>query len=139
MKLNLINKFDDQDYTDIIEKVLKKAFNIQGVKNNFSINVILVDNLTIKEYNSKYRKKDVETDVLTFADGTMSNLGDVIISLDKVKEQSIEYEHSFNRELAFLTLHGFLHTLGFDHLTKETEEEMNQIQNNILNKAKIYR
>lgn len=139
MNLNLINKYDDKDYAIEIEKVLKKAFNIQEVKSNFSINVILVDNSTIKEYNNKYRNKDVETDVLTFPDGTMSNLGDVIISLDKVKEQAAEYQHSFERELAFLCVHGFLHTLGFDHLTKETEEEMNQIQNNILNKAKIYR
>lgn len=139
MKINLINKYDEKNYGDLLEKVLKKAWVNQQLKNNDSINIILVDNNTIKDYNNNYRNIDKPTDVLTFLDGTFNNLGDVIISLDKVKEQSIQYEHSFERELAFLTVHGLLHTLGYDHQTEDTDKEMVELQNQILNKAKLYR
>ncbi|MFK5884087.1 MAG: rRNA maturation RNase YbeY [Candidatus Izemoplasma sp.] len=139
MKLNLINKYDQENYQDILEKVYKKAWVIQELKNNDSINVILVDNNAIKDYNKNYRNIDKATDVLTFPDGTFGNLGDVIISMDKVKEQATEYEHSFNRELAFLAVHGLLHTIGYDHQTDDEDKEMTDIQNHILNKAKLYR
>ncbi len=107
--------------------------------NDKSINIILIDNKEIQEMNKQYRSKDYATDVLTFPDGYLNNLGDIFISIDKCTEQSIEYEHSFERELGFLTVHGYLHTLGYDHQTKDEEEEMTKLQENIMKKAKLYR
>ena len=64
-------------------------------------------------------------------------LGDIYISLDKARSQAEEYGHSFKREICFLAVHGFLHLLGYDHMTKEDEEEMFSLQELILNEANI--
>ena len=100
---------------------------------------MLISNNQIQEMNKQYRNKDYPTDVLTFPNGENNQLGDVVISLEKCEEQRIEYGHSFDRELGFLVVHGLLHTLGYDHQSKEQEEEMISIQEKILRKAKLYR
>jgi len=138
MKINLVNNFNTDDYSIVINKVAKTCTNVLSLSAK-SINIILVDNLAIQELNKKYRNKDAATDVLTFPDGYLNNLGDVFISVDKCTEQALELEHSFNRELGFLTVHGILHSLGYDHLTDEDEKEMNELQDKILNKAKLFR
>ena len=138
MKINIINSFDEKDYSDVINKVLNKAGNITEQQKT-QINIILVSDEKIQEMNKQYRHKDYVTDVLTFPDGYLNNLGDVFISIPKCITQSEELGHSFNRELGFLTVHGFLHTLGYDHQTKEEEEIMVSLQENILNKTKLYR
>ena len=104
-------------------------------------NIIFVDNNYIHELNKNYRNVDRPTDVISFAleDGGMVNaseyrmLGDIYISIDKAKEQAIEYGHSFLRELSFLSVHGLLHLLGYDHMTKEDEKVMFGLQEEILN------
>jgi len=138
MKINLVNNFNTDDYSIVINKVAKTCTNVLSLSAK-SINIILVDNLAIQELNKKYRNKDAATDVLTFPDGYLNNLGDVFISVDKCTEQALELGHSFNRELGFLTVHGILHSLGYDHLTDEDEKEMNELQDKILNKAKLFR
>lgn len=138
MKINIINYFNQTDYTDVIKHVLtvgEKALQLEKKE----INIILVDNLQIKELNRQYRNKDYATDVLTFPDGYYNNLGDVFISIEKCDEQAKDYGHSFERELGFLTIHGFLHTLGYDHIEKEDEEVMIPLQEKILHKAKLFR
>ncbi|PAT02360.1 rRNA maturation RNase YbeY [Candidatus Izimaplasma bacterium ZiA1] len=139
MKIHLINNYDNKNYDLIIKPVIDLASQIHSVQNDFEINIVLVDNQTIKKYNKEFRNKDYATDVLTFPNGEFKNLGDLIISIDKVEEQSIEYNHSFNRELSFLVVHGFLHSIGYDHQTKEEENEMIELQNEVLNKLKINR
>ncbi len=138
MKINIVNSFNNEDYSSVIDKVITKTVNHLKV-NNKAINVILVDNDEIKRLNSSYRHKDYVTDVLTFPDGNLGNLGDIFISVPKCEEQSNELGHSFNRELGFLVVHGLLHALGYDHQTKNEEELMNTLQNEILNLAKLYR
>lgn len=138
MKINIVNSFNDIDYSETIEKVLNKAGNLTNNQNK-AINIILVDNDEIKRLNNLYRSKDSITDVLTFPDGYLNNLGDVFISIPKCEMQSEELGHSFERELGFLCAHGFLHTLGYDHQTSEEEDEMTKLQENILNKVKLYR
>src|SRR5690625_32647 len=95
----------------------------------------------IKELNNAYRGINDATDVLSFPlieDFTIEfsdyvyPIGDVVISIDKVNEQSLNYNHSFERELAFLTVHSLLHLLGYTHETNETEKEMFSRQNFIL-------
>lgn len=109
-------------------------------------NVIIVDNNYIHKLNKEYRNIDRETDVITFAledDKTFNPdiriLGDVYISIDRVHSQSEEYGHSFIRELCFLAVHGMLHLLGYDHMTKEDEVVMFKLQEEILDEMGIKR
>ena len=122
-----------------LKKLVKYALKYMNLK-NVSFSVIFVDNNKIQELNRDYRNIDRVTDVITFrlADyeevmcGKINILGDVYISLDKAKEQSIEYGHSYLRELSFLLIHGFLHLLGYDHMNEEDEKEMFSLQEEIL-------
>ena len=108
---------------------------------NVEFNIIFVDNVKIHELNFTYRHIDRPTDVITFAledhkDVVIPEhrlLGDIYISIDKAKEQAKEYGHSLKREIFFLSLHGFLHLLGYDHIKKEEEIKMFQRQELILN------
>lgn len=102
------------------------------------VSVTLVDKQQIQELNSTYRGVDSPTDVLSFAfldgeedwlpegaeEGILQPLGDIVISMPHVLEQAAAYGHSIQRELGFLTVHGFLHLLGYDHQTPEEEQEM---------------
>ena len=138
MKINIRNYFNTESYEETINQVLHKAANLMHTNNN-SVNIILVGNEQIQELNKRYRKKDYVTDVLTFNDGMLNHLGDIFICIPKMIEQSKEYNHSEQRELGFLVVHGFLHTLGYDHQTKEQDEEMTSLQEKILKSAKLYR
>ena len=138
MKINTVNYFNTTDYSTVIETVLQHGANVLELK-DVSINIILVDNNEITRLNKQYRDKDYATDVLTFPDGVLHHLGDVFISLDKCQTQAIDFGHSFDRELGFLAVHGFLHTLGYDHHTPDEETIMVELQERILRKAKLYR
>ena len=127
-----------------VEIVLNKAIEIEKV-GQVSFNVIIVDNDYIWKLNKEYRKIDRPTDVITFALEDHEDikyedfrlLGDIYISLDKAKEQAIEYGHSFKREICFLAVHGFLHLLGYDHMNLEDEKVMFSKQELILNETGI--
>ena len=138
LKTNIQNYFNTEDYSELIENISKHASNLFQLSNE-SINVVFVSNKKIQELNNTYRNKDYATDVLTFPNGENHQLGDIIISIEKCQEQANEYNHSFNRELGFLFVHGLLHTLGYDHQTKEEEDEMTSLQERVLQKAKLYR
>lgn len=109
---------------------------------NVIFNIIVVDKDTIHSINKQYRGIDRETDVISFAleddkivkePDCIRVLGDIYICLDKVKEQSVEYCHSFKREFTFLAVHGLLHLLGYDHMKKEEEKVMFAKQEEVLN------
>ena len=133
---------------DIILDLMNYACSVKNI-DNVMFNIIIVDNDEIHKINKKYRNIDRPTDVITFAledDDTFKLdidtriLGDIYISIDKCISQSIEYGHSFKRELAFLAVHGFLHLLGYDHTLGEKEEkEMFDLQELILDGFKIKR
>lgn len=115
---------------------------------NVIFNIIIIDNPTIHKINKEYRDKDAPTDVISFAledDKTVIEpdgvriLGDIYISIDKVREQALEYGHSFKRELSFLAVHGLLHLLGYDHMEKSDEEVMFKKQEEVLNYYEIYK
>ena len=117
----------------VLKPLLEYARKVEGLDDTeLEFSVIIVDNKRIHEINKLYRNIDRPTDVISFAledykDVEFDNyrpLGDIYISIDKVKEQANEYGHSELRELAFLTVHGFLHLLGYDHMKKEDEEIM---------------
>jgi probable rRNA maturation factor len=141
LKINFVNQYDDsKEYKKIITKILRVAAKHLKLKGKNVINVILVNDEEIKRLNGQYRQIDKVTDVLSFEnDDYTDELGDVFISIDKAKSQAEEYQHSFSRELAFLTVHGFLHCLGYDHLVSDDEKEMFGIQDEILNKSQFRR
>lgn len=110
------------------------------MKEKTIINIILVDNEEIKRLNKTYRNIDNVTDVLSFEnDYDILEIGDVFISVPKTIQQAEEFEHSFDRELAFLSLHGFLHCLGYDHINELDEKEMFDLQDKILVNTKYKR
>ncbi len=103
------------------------------------ISLLLTDNETIHEINRTYRNKDSATDVISFAynedeenDGFYEVLGDIIISLERVNEQSFEYGHSYEREFYYVLTHGILHLLGYDHIEEADKEEMRKKEEEIL-------
>ncbi len=129
----------DKDYS-YLDDVIKRTLKHEKVKNaNFSI--VFVDNDKIQSINKEYRGIDKVTDVISFAFEDNSKvvynnvrfLGEIYICIPRMIEQSIMYGHSETRELAFLTVHGLLHLLGYDHQTKEDEKKMFELQEVILN------
>jgi probable rRNA maturation factor len=134
-----------EEQQQALEALLHHAAKIEGVEGEAEMSVTFVDNERIQELNREHRQKDQPTDVLSFAMEEMGEgeieivgmvgprlLGDIIISIPRTKEQAEEYGHSFMRELGFLTVHGFLHLLGYDHMTEEEEKEMFTKQKEIL-------
>ncbi len=104
------------------------------------VSVILVKSKKIHEINKLYRNIDKSTDVITFAaqegdsfaEEELLELGDVFINVDAVEQQAKEYDHSIQREIGFLFVHGVLHTLGYDHQNEEEEEIMFELQRKLL-------
>ncbi|MDR4925539.1 MULTISPECIES: rRNA maturation RNase YbeY [Bacillales] len=129
----------------LVESILQFAARKENIEKDTELSVTFVDNDRIREINKEYRHKDSATDVISFALEEMGEdeveivgaemprmLGDIIISIERTKEQAEEYGHSFDRELGFLALHGFLHLLGFDHMNEEDEKVMFTKQKEIL-------
>lgn len=114
---------------------------------NVLFSIIIIDNKRIQELNKNYRNKDSVTDVISFAledDDTFISLderilGDIYISIDKAREQADNYGHSLLRELSFLSIHGLLHLLGYDHMVEEEEKVMFGLQELILSEYGITR
>ncbi len=144
----------NKDYEDLINKVVDECFKTEGLdKLKLYISITLTVPEVIKEANKKYRNIDKATDVLSFPmfekeeiETLIKNnydvedvLGDLIISIPKVKEQAIEYGHSFERELAYMVVHGFYHLMGYDHMEENDKKEMRQKEDGVLNKLGITR
>ncbi|MDW2875655.1 MULTISPECIES: rRNA maturation RNase YbeY [Bacillaceae] len=135
-----------------VEKLLNFAAEKENVEAGSELSVTFVTNDRIQEINREYRDKDKPTDVISFAmeelgegeteiagEGIPRVLGDIIISIQRTEEQAGEYGHSFERELGFLAVHGFLHLLGYDHETDEEEREMFGRQKDILDEYGLTR
>ncbi len=122
-----------------LPKLLEYALSYLHLQ-NVLFNIIFVTREEIHRINKEYRGVDRETDVISFAledDDTFVKtevrvLGDIYICYEKAKEQAVSYGHSLQREVSFLTIHGLLHLLGYDHMTKEDEEKMFGLQELIL-------
>ena len=143
---NLTN-YDLNSEIKLVKRVLKYALKKENIK-NASFSVIIVDDSYIHKINKEYRNIDRPTDVISFAlmdndscntDDGILRLGDIYISIDKVKSQAKEYNHSEEREISFLAVHGLLHLLGYDHMNKKDEKIMFEKQELILNEQGITR
>lgn len=130
---------------ELVTKLLEFAAIQEKVTEGSEVSVTFVNNERIHEINKEYRQKDAPTDVISFAMEEMGEgeieiigedvpavLGDIIISIDRTKEQAEEYGHSYERELGFLAIHGFLHLLGYDHMNEEDEKVMFSRQRELL-------
>ena len=154
-EITYLNIKEDSTYEKTVEKVINKCFEEEGLLDSkLIITITFTTPEEIKKINKKYRKIDRATDVLSFPmfekeelEEKIKNkdflyedvLGDIIISIDKVKEQAKEYGHSFERELSYMLVHGFYHLMGYDHIEEEDKKIMRPKEEKILNILKITR
>lgn len=131
---------------ELIKKLIKTILGQEGLNEEVEVYILLTDNDEIKKINMKYRNLDKPTDVLSFPMyehdelnklkkikvKSQMILGDIIVSMEKVVEQSVEYGHSKERELLYLITHGMLHLLGYDHMKKTEEKIMRKKEEKIL-------
>ena len=142
-------------YEETIKKVLEQCFKEEKIENSkLSITITLTNPDNIQKINKEYRNIDKPTDVLSFPMFEKQELGekiknedfehedilgDIIISIQKVQEQAKEYEHSFERELSYMVVHGFYHLMGYDHIKEKDKKQMRPKEEKILNDLKIQR
>ena len=153
-EVNFMELDEKTEYIELIEKVIGQAFFEEKIETiNLYINIILTNPEHIRNINKKYRNIDKETDVLSFPmfekeeieemkkNGNDINepLGDIIISIERVKQQAGEYGHSFERELAYMLIHGFYHLMGYDHMNDEDKKQMREKEEKVLNNLNINR
>ena len=146
---------ENSKYEDIINLVIEKCFKVERLeKLNLYISITLTTPEHIRKINNEFRQIDKETDVLSFPmfekdeldemvekqDNLVpETIGDIIISVQRVEEQAKEYGHSFERELAYMVVHGFYHLMGYDHMVEEDKVVMREKEENVLNILNIVR
>ena len=146
---------ENKDNEAIINQVVNKCFSVEKIeKLNLYLSVTLTTPNEIRKINNEFRNIDKETDVLSFPmfekneieemvvsgkNEIVEALGDIVISVDRVKEQAVEYGHSFERELAYMVVHGFYHVMGYDHIVEEDKVVMRAKEENVLNLLNIVR
>lgn len=137
---------EDLATQNLMQRVMEQVLREEGIEMEVMVGVTFVDPERIREINRDFRKIDRVTDVLSFpmidgmlADATPASLlgcvdpesgalelGDLVICVDRAKEQAEEYGHSVRRELGYLSAHGMLHLLGYDHEEEEERAEMRE-------------
>lgn len=151
-------------YEELLQKVVAEALRYEQCPYECEVNITLTDNQGIRVMNQEFRGLDIPTDVLSFPmvdyeiagdfshlNSTEANnmyfnleskellLGDIVISVERAKEQAKEYGHSLEREIAFLTAHSMLHLMGYDHMEDDEREIMEKKQEEILQELGITR
>lgn len=145
----------NKKYEEIIKRVCDQC--TSEYEANLEVGICVTGNERIREINKRFRNIDLATDVLSFplleaVDGKLNwdekdidrktgsvLIGDIVISIEKAEQQAAELGHELERELAFLTCHGMLHLLGYDHETEQDEKRMMQKQKQILDELGFIR
>ncbi len=141
------------EFCELLESVTRFSGKKMLGHSDFEVTVTLTDGETIRQINNEHRGIDNETDVLSFPlwdvrkgeepfenpDTGCIMLGDIVISLPRLKEQAEEYGHSQKREAAYLLIHGMLHLLGYDHMEEDEKKEMRLKEEELLRELKITR
>ncbi len=136
---------EEKKYEEIIDKVFEACFKEEDLYDyKMYISIILTDEEGIHKINKEYRNIDRPTDVLSFpmfepdeideAKTREEVLGDIIVCIPIVKKQAIEYEHSIDREFAYMLVHGFYHLMGYDHMVEEDKVKMRAKEEIVLSK-----
>ena len=148
-EINYLDIEQNIEYEKLLNTVLETCFSEEKLKSKkLYVNVLLTNPENIRKINKEHRNIDKETDVLSFPmfeKGEIEDiknqnediLGDIVISIEKVKKQAEEYNHSFERELAYMVVHGFYHLMGYDHIEENDKRIMRQKEENILQKLNI--
>ena len=142
MQLNIITENIQDKITvtdelaDLVHRAIAQTLRSEDIDFDCEVSLTYTDNEGIRELNREHRNKDAVTDVLSFPmfdpdteeiyalDGAPAELGDIVISLERAKQQADEFGHSFERETAFLCVHSVLHLLGYDHERSEEEDTL---------------
>ena len=146
---------ENKEYEEVIKKVIEQCYKEENLENSkLFITITLTNPENIQKINKEYRNIDKPTDVLSFpmfkkkeldkkiADNDFEYediLGDIIISIERVKEQAEEYGHNFERELSYMVVHGFYHLMGYDHIKEEDKNIMRPKEEKILKTLNIER
>lgn len=154
-QLEYLDLESNDKYKEIIKRVIEQCFKEEKIeKSKLYISITLTNPEHIHEINKQYRNVDRATDVLSFPmfekneiDEKIKNndfehedvLGDIVISIEKVEEQAKEYGHSFEREFAYMLVHGFYHLMGYDHIEDDDKVIMRKKEEIVLNKLGITR
>ncbi len=153
-EIEYLNVEPNDMYSELTEKVVKKCFETENLLDkNIYVSIIYTTPVDIQAYNKEYRNIDKATDVLSFPMFEKEEakklkqeksivtevLGDIIVNLSQVKMQADEYGHSFERELAYMLVHGFYHLMGYDHIQEEDKKEMREKEENVLSELNINR
>ena len=156
-----LNTAQTKTFHKLVNKLLKTTLKMANVgTTKVSVDISFVDEQEIQRLNSEFRKKDKVTDVLSFPTMTLTpfeklrikehledynpqskclHLGDIIICEAVAQEHAKEYGHSYERELFYLIVHGYLHLLGFDHIKEQDKIAMRGLEEQILTKYHIIR
>lgn len=136
----------EEKIVELIDRVADQTLEHLDKGKNFEISISFVTNEEIRELNKTYLGNDHITDVLSFpmedefgSQYDNAVLGDVVISIDKIKEQAEEFSHSFERELAYLFVHSLLHLFGYDHIEEQDKVSMRNEEKSIMDKLKLYK
>ncbi len=145
-KVKEYNKFLEE-YKNKIEKIVIRAFELNGISlNNIYIGIGIVKKETIHDMNKEHRNVDRETDVLSFPmyekeelnklnkipENEEISIGDIVLCMDVIEKQAVEYETGFNREMLYMITHGICHLLGYDHIIEEEKNDMRKMEEMIL-------
>jgi len=145
-KLKEYNEFLNK-YSGKIEKIINEALEINQISaSNIYLGIGVVTKLTIHNINKEYRNVDKETDVLSFPMFEKSELnrlkeisqdeeisiGDIVLCMDVIEKQAVEYGTGFNREMLYMITHGICHLLGYDHIEEYDRICMREMEEKIL-------
>ena len=149
--IEYLNVEPNDIYSNLTEKVINKCFETENLTDkNITISIIFTTPIDIQAYNKEYRNIDRATDVPMFEKDEVEKLqkeksivpevlGDIIINLSQVKMQADEYGHSFERELAYMLVHGFYHLMGYDHIKEDDKKVMREKEEKVLKDLNINR
>lgn len=149
VEINFLDIEEKQELKEFAKQVVSTCFSEEKLKDlNFYLSITLTSPKEIHKLNKEYRNVDKETDVLSFPmfeKAEIDNIieiqkknlvpepiGDIVISIEKVKEQAKEYGHSFERELSYMIVHGFYHIMGYDHIEEKDKVIMRPKEEKIL-------
>jgi probable rRNA maturation factor len=137
-----------EDLMRLIKKSIVTALNYENIFEKVEVSLLLIDNEEIQRLNKEYRDVDLITDVLSFPmyddinealDEEYLYLGDIVISCESAMEQALEFGHSVEREIGYLTVHSVLHLLGYDHMNEDDKAIMRKKEEEILEKVNLTR
>jgi probable rRNA maturation factor len=147
VELDFVNRSEskvDDATTRMLEAAIRTAMSHFDISVGYQADVSFVDPDEIRSLNREYRDVDEITDVLSFPmddfdERGVALLGDVVICLERAREQSVEYGHSLEREMCYLAVHSVLHLMGFDHETDEETKEMRSLEKIVMDELGVYK